>query len=185
MGLSREIYQLAIVGIAIWIILNVTVQNYRVSGISMDPNLQSGDYLIVDKLNYMYLDGDVIEKILPFKRSHQVLRQSFYMKHPQRGYLVFFQYRLDAYEFLVKRVLGLPNETITIDSNSIYINGYELIEPYITDVEYSFEHQYVMGDNEYFVLGDNRENSNDSRHWGGVQRGDILGKVLYKYWPLK
>ena len=184
MGINREIYQLVIVGLAIWIVLSVTIQNYRVSGISMDPFLSAGDYLLVDKFNYMYLDSDIIDKIVPFKNAHNDLEYSFEMNAPQRGDIVVFQYPLDDNQYFVKRVIGMPYETVTIDSNSIYIDGYELMEPYIDDVGYSFEHQYFLGEDEYFVLGDNRENSNDSRHWGSVHRGQILGKVMYKYWPL-
>jgi len=130
------------------------------------------------------LDGAIIDQVIPFTSSDSGVSRSFEMNAPNRGDIVVFQYPLDDDQYFVKRVIGLPNETVTVEGNAIYINGYKLIEPYIEDTDYSFEHQYSMGDNEYFVLGDNRNSSNDSRHWGPVQRSQILGKVLYKYWPL-
>ena len=184
MGIKREIYQLVVVGLSIWVVLSVTIQNYRVSGISMDPYLSAGDYLIVDKFNYLYLEGDILDRIIPFKGIFDDTQYSFEMNAPKRGDIVVFQYPLDDKQYFVKRVIGMPNETVTIEDGSIYINGYELIEPYLLDVNYSFEHQYYIGEDEYFVLGDNRNNSNDSRHWGAVHRNQILGEVLYKYWPL-
>ena len=113
MGIKREIYQLVVVGLSIWVVLSVTIQNYRVSGISMDPYLSAGDYLIVDKFNYLYLEGDLLDRIIPFKGIFDDTQYSFEMNAPKRGDIVVFQYPLDDKQYFVKRVIGMPTVSYT------------------------------------------------------------------------
>ena len=182
MKVITEIYQLALIGLTVFIILSTTIQNYKVSGSSMDPRLEGGDHLLINKFTYLSVNYSQIDHILPFWTTNS--EDLWELNNPVRGEIVVFKYPLDETQYFVKRVIGLPNETITISGNAIYVDGYKLIEPYIGDFNNSHDHQYLMGEEEYFLLGDNRDNSNDSRHWGPVKRTQILGKVLYKYWPI-
>lgn len=139
-------------------------QPFIVKGDSMAPNFQSGDYLIVDELSYRFSE-------------------------PQRGDVVVFRYPKDTAQRFIKRVIGLPSETVDIKNGSITIskNGqsFVLTEAYLfSDLKTYGDAHAVLGTDEFFVLGDNREFSYDSRRWGSVPRKDIIGKAFFRILPL-
>ena len=154
----REIVDTALLMLLIFIVVRVAVHTFRIEGISMEPNLHDGQYLIVNKLVY-------------------------YLHPPQRGDIVVFHYPRNPRRDFIKRVIGLPGEKVEIRGEHIFINDKELGEPYaVHKGNYAWGPQ-VMGPDEYFVLGDNRNSSSDSHNWGPVPRDDIIGKAWISYWP--
>jgi len=138
-------------------------QPFIVDGASMDPTFESGDYLIVDEASY-------------------------YFKEPERGSVLVFKYPRNPRKSFIKRVIGLPGETISISDgqvtiiNSKHPDGFLLDEPY---VEFTKEDSsiYTLEDSEYFVLGDNRRFSADSRIWGPVPEENIIGRPVIRFYP--
>jgi signal peptidase I len=134
-------------------------QPFIVSGASMDPTFHNGQYLIIDEV------------------SHQ-------FKPISRGEVVVFQYPQDKSKYFIKRVIGLPGETIEIRGSDVYIKndehpqGFKLNEPYIYPGNRKVDDNLsiTLGNSEYFVLGDNRNASSDSRYWGTLPEKNIVGK---------
>ena len=157
-----------IVVISLIIILPIRyyiVQPFFVKGASMESNFQDGDYLFVDELSYAF-------------------------GIPSRGDVVIFRYPLDQSQFFIKRVIGLPNETVDIKDNKVTIYNAKHPEGVILNETYLDPAQQTLGtmrtkldDNEYFVLGDNRLRSSDSRAWGALNRSLITGKAFIRLWP--
>jgi signal peptidase I len=156
----RELLETAVLALAIFLVARTAVQNFRVEGLSMYPNLHNGEYILVNKVDYM-------------------------LHAPQRGDIIVFR-AVPAGQpdrDFVKRVIGLPGEVVAVHNDAVFINGHQLIEPYIkTPPTYTFGPARVPK-NEYFVLGDNRNNSEDSHLWKWLPRSDIIGKAWISYWP--
>lgn len=132
-------------------------QPFFVSGASMEPNFQSGEYLLIDEISYRFRD-------------------------PERGEVVVFRYPKDPSNFFIKRVIGLPGETIEIKDGKVEIHNLEFPNGFV--LEESYIQESTPGDidlslqkTEYFVIGDNRDHSSDSRTWGALTRDDIIGRV--------
>jgi len=139
-------------------------QPFIVKGDSMVPNFQSGDYLIVDELSYRF-------------------------SVPQRGDVIIFKYPKDPAQRFIKRIIGLPGEIVDIKNGNVIISkdgkSFTLDEKYLfSDLKTYGDINTVLKANEYFVLGDNREFSYDSRRWGNVPREDIIGKAFLRIFPL-
>lgn len=129
-----------------------------VYGQSMEPNLSERQRLIIDKVGY---------RLYP----------------PQRNDIVVIDIP-DMQEMLVKRIIGLPGETVALQRGVVYVNGEPLPEPFPHDLGYQSTAPITLGPLSYFVMGDNRDNSNDSRTFGPVKREHIVGRVWLRYWPL-
>ena len=158
----RELLETAVLTIAIFLIVRVALQNFKVEGDSMFPNLHNGEYILVNKVDCMIHSpgrGDII--VFQATPAHQ----------PDKDF--------------IKRVIGLPGETVAVHNQAVWINGKRLNEPYIkTPPEYTYPASKVPPD-DYFVLGDNRNNSQDSHLWGWLPRKYIIGKAWISYWPPK
>lgn len=117
-----------------------------------------------------------------------ISRVHYMLANPQRGDIVVFNSpEADSDDpSLIKRVIGLPGELVEIRDREVYINGVKLDEPYIKEpCTYSCrDRQWQLGDDEYFVMGDNRNVSNDSRKFGAIKHSAIIGEALFRYWPL-
>jgi signal peptidase I len=138
-------------------------QPFFVQGMSMEPNFHNEDYLIVDEITYRFRD-------------------------PQRGEVVVFKYPQGPTQRYIKRIIGLPGETIVIENGQISIidENKEFIldeSGYLPDAYTGGEIRASLSENEYFVLGDNRDFSSDSRRWGALSREFIVGKVYLRAWP--
>ena len=161
--LFRDIFLIIVVFILFGVFF---VQPVVVEGTSMLPQLHDGERLLVNKLIYYKL-------------------QSISWGHIERGDVVVFWFPNDPDKSYVKRVIGLPGESVELRNGKVYINGIELNEPYI-DVEHnqslpSWPAKKVE-EHHYFVMGDNRDNSSDSRYWGLVPEKYIYGKAFFRYW---
>ena len=161
--LSFLIYVAVVVG-ATFLIIHFVGQRTYVSGSSMENTLSDGDNLIVDKITYRFSD-------------------------PQRFDIIVFPFRYEDHVYYIKRIIGLPGETVQITDGDIYIDGEILQESYgrevIKDSGLATE-PIVLGEDEYFVLGDNRNDSTDSRDpsVGVIHRDEIIGRAWLRIWPL-
>jgi signal peptidase I len=159
--LLREILEVAILTVLFFGIVRLLIQNYRVDGFSMMPTLHNNQYILVDKATY-------------------------YTRSPERGDVIVFEWPKDTSQDFVKRVIGVPGDTVQTDADgTITVDGVKLNEPYVNDlINPDGPHTWKLGPNQYFVLGDNRGDSSDSREWGIVPRNDIIGRAALVYWPL-
>lgn len=134
---------------------------FTVDGPSMLPTLSTGERLLVDKVTYRLRD-------------------------PIRGEIVVFKYPADPSHYFIKRVIGEPGDTVEIQSGRLFVNGAPLDEPYVRSLTFGRNAVYTVPEGHYFVLGDNRNNSQDSRSSkvGYIPRASIIGRALARYWPL-
>lgn len=157
----RELLDLIVLIGAIYSLVNLTTVRFIVQGPSMQPNFQDNQFLIVSRVNYL-------------------------LGNPQRGDVVVFHYPGNTDEDYIKRVIGVPGDVIEIRDTQVYVNDVLLNEPYIYEScrqASCRDDRWELGPDEYFVMGDNRNRSSDSRSFGPVLREYIVGEVLIRYWP--
>jgi len=179
---GREIIEAVVLAVVVFMLLQTTVRNFKVDGSSMDPTLESGEFLLVNRLVYLRIDLERLSKISPFWQADEESSR-FAIHAPKRGEIIVFQFPLDANKDFVKRVVGLPGEMIEVKDGSVFVDGNLLDEPYLTAKDRSNSAPTQLGKGEYYVLGDNRAHSNDSRSWGAVPEANLRGKVWLVYWP--
>ena len=161
-----EVTKIVIIALLIVIPIRYLVfQPFYVKGESMEPNFSDGDYLIVDEITYRF-------------------------RVPQRGEVIVFRYPNDPSQRYIKRIIGLPGETIEIEQGKVIIYSNEEGGVVLEESAYLSPSVFTLGDlrtvlseNEYFVLGDNRAASADSRRWGLLSRENIIGRALIRAWP--
>lgn len=161
-----EVLKIVIVALLVVVPIRYFVfQPFFVRGQSMEPNFHQGDYLIIDELSYQF-------------------------RAPQRGEVIVFKYPQDPTQRYIKRIIGLPGETVKIKSGqvSIYKNGQIQTLDELTYLPQSTQTlgdmEITLDNNDYFVLGDNRPVSSDSRRWGVLPEENIIGRVLLRAWPV-
>ena len=179
---AREISEALILALIVFLVIQGSVRNFKVDGSSMVPNLESGQLLLVNKLVYFQLDTSRLAKVIPFW-DEESPSTHFAIHPPRRGEVIVFRFPEDLSKDFVKRVIGLPGEEVEVVSGTPYIDGMPMGEPYLKSKDRSNSSPLLLGDGEYFVMGDNRRSSNDSRNWGAVPEENILGKVWVVYWP--
>ena len=159
--------EVLVFAIAIFLFIYLLIlQPHKIKGASMEPNFPDGQYLITDKVSYR-------------------------LGEPERGDVIVFKApKTDGDEF-IKRIIGLPGERIAVKNSTIYVNNKALSESYIADNLITTSGSFLNeGENvtvpagEFFVLGDNRPHSSDSRAWGFVPKSEITGKAWFIYWPV-
>lgn len=160
-----EILRFSLIALLIVVPIRMFIaQPFIVSGASMQETFHNGEYLIVDQVSY-------------------------HLHAPERGDVVIFRYPKDPSKYFIKRIIGVPGDTITIeDSNVTIVNeenpdGFVLNEPYIKSMRPGVTITEELGDREYFVMGDNRDESSDSRVWGVLQEERIIGKAFLRLFP--
>jgi signal peptidase I len=170
-GIIYETIQFIVIAALIIIPFRMFIaQPFIVSGESMDPTFKDGEYLIVDQLSYRF-------------------------KSPERDSVIIFKYPNNPSQFFIKRVIGLPGEKVKIDGDKITIINKEHPEPtgmilnesfveWKTDFGYPFKMETTLKDDEYFVLGDNRARSSDSRFWGPLNKNFIIGQPILRLLPI-
>ncbi len=168
---ALEVVEVALIALgAVFLIRTFLVQPFLVSGESMAPNFENGDYLLVDELSY-------------------------HLRAPARGEVIVFRYPKSESTYFIKRVIGLPGEKVVLHeggveiANSEHPRGYLLDESYLpknlsTVVRPGGQSEFKLGSDEYLVLGDNRPFSFDSREWGILKSKEIIGLVRLRLWPL-
>lgn len=161
--LVREIIETIVLTVLMFLVIRLAVQNFNIDGMSMEPGLHNQQLILVDKWSYLFhppARGDTIVFIAP--------------PNPSQDY--------------IKRIIGLPGDVISIQNTTVSVNGKQLDEPYVVARRQgnpypSFTNR-VVPENAYFVLGDNRAGSSDSRDWGCVPKNNIIGRAALVYWPL-
>ena len=180
--LAREITEAVLLALVVLLVLQTTVRNFKVEGSSMSPTLEGGQYLVVDQASFFKIDNQRLSRIVPFWKAPEP-EPEFAFDPPARGEVIVFNYPLDPKKDFVKRVVGLPGETVEVRDGTVYVNDEALSEPYLAGRDNSEAHEVTLGEKEYYVIGDNRRNSNDSRSWGPVPEDNIVGRVWLIYWP--
>ena len=178
----RELIEAVVLASLVFMVIQTSIRNFKVDGSSMDPTLEHGQFLMVNKLVYLQLDMDRLSRIVPFWHVDQSSNR-FPIHPPQRREIIVFHFPRDTSKDFVKRVIGLPGEKVELRDGSGFINDRLLQESYITTPYDSTMAPLILDNDEYFVMGDNRRSSNDSRMWGPVPESHLLGKVWFVYWP--
>jgi signal peptidase I len=163
-SLLRELAEVVVLAIILYFGISFAVQTVHVEGLSMFATLDDNNYLIADKIAY---------------RLHA----------PQRGDIIILRPPTDDSKDFIKRVIALPGERLLIQGGQVYINGHLLHEPYLPEAwtsqaNWGGDTGQVMGPNQYFVMGDNRNRSQDSRTFGPIGRDRIDGRAWFRIWPL-
>jgi len=180
--IAREFLEAIILAVVVFVVIQTSIQNFKVEGSSMDPTLEGGQYLLVNKLVYLRVNLERLARIAPFWQLDHPSR-GFPFHPPKRGEVIVFHFPGDPERDFVKRVVGLPGEVVMVRGGTVFINNVPLEEPYITRRDESNMAANHLGEKQYFVLGDNRRSSNDSRNWGPVPEENVVGKVWLVYWP--
>ena len=179
---AREVIDAVVLALIVFLLIQGSVRNFRVDGSSMRPTLDGGQYLLVNKLVYFQFDTGRLSRIIPFWKNDKPIGH-FAIHPPRRGDVIVFRFPRDPSKDFVKRVIGLPGEVIELKDGKTFIDGMPLEEPYLNAKNPSSQPPRLIGEKEYFVMGDNRRSSNDSRSWGPVPEENVLGKVWVVYWP--
>ncbi|HYF12807.1 MAG TPA: signal peptidase I [Candidatus Paceibacterota bacterium] len=161
-----ELLKFALIAIVIVVPVRLFIAKpFIVSGASMEPTFDTGQYLIIDEISYRF-------------------------DEPKRGDVVIFRYPRDPSQYFIKRVIGLPGERVRVSRNSVTVTTPEgqtmdISEPYIVHRGNGTEQSIILKDDEYFVMGDNRPESSDSRIWGPLPRENIIGRAFLRLLPLE
>jgi signal peptidase I len=158
MKIFRDIIAPVLLGIAVFALFHVTVGSFKVYGSSMLPTIEEGEYIMVSKTAYFF--GE-----------------------PHRGDIIVFDSPQDPRSDLIKRIIGLPGDTVEIRDDKVTVNGTTLAEPYTLEPPHYLMMPEEIPAGHYFVLGDNRNNSSDSHRGWTVPRQNIVGKAWITYWP--
>lgn len=166
--LMRELLETIVPAVLIAFLINIFMaQATRVYGQSMEPNLHTDQRLVVEKLTY-----------------NRYIRQYLKLKGPARGDVVVIRPPNQPEELLIKRVIGLPGDEIEIHDGQVFVNGEALGEPYINHATGGMYGPVTIPPLHIFVLGDNRNFSNDSRNFGAVPLAEVIGRAWFSYWPV-
>lgn len=182
----REIAETLLLAFVIFVGVRAVVLNFKVDGESMAPNLMNQEMLLVNRNVYFHFDLNGWLDALPgIERDGERIIYPFHP--PERGDIIVFEPPTVSDKPFIKRVIGLPGETVTIENGFVYIDGIKLEEPYIdgaiTECNRSRCDPVTVPAGSIYVLGDNRRNSSDSRIFGTVAVEDIVGKAWLSYWP--
>lgn len=155
--MALDVLETFFLAIVLYFGINAVSARVRVDGFSMNPTLENGEYILVNKLAYK-------------------------LGEPTRGDIIVFSFPLDPTQDLIKRVIGLPGETVTVQNGQVSVNGTPLDEPYIADAPF-YNGSWVIEQGQLFVLGDNRNESKDSHEWGLLPIENVIGRAVVIYWP--
>lgn len=158
---AKEVLEVVLIAVATVIVIrHFIVQPFLVSGASMEPNFSDGNYLLIDEVTYRF-------------------------RPVAHGEVVVFRYPQDRKTFFIKRLIGLPGDHVIVHNSEVFVNGNRLNETYLDkNILTGGEVDVRLKDGEYFVLGDNRAHSFDSRNWGPIMKDDIIGLVRLRVLPI-
>jgi signal peptidase I len=152
-----ELLETVVLAVILYFGIDAVIARVRVENISMKPTLVPGEFLMVNKLAYK-------------------------LGRPKYGDIVVFHY--DPTEDFIKRIIGLPGDTVEVKDGAVYVNQHAFTEPYVAEAP-NYTGTWIVPTESLFVLGDNRNNSSDSHIWGFVAMKEVIGKAIVIYWPLK
>jgi len=154
---ARDVAEMILLAVAVYVLINLLTARFVVDGDSMRPSFMTGEFVLVNRIGYL-------------------------VGEPSRGDVIVFSSPESPHADLIKRVIGLPGETVQIENQTVSVDGVPLDEPYIR-AEPRYSGTWTLGPDEYFVLGDNRNNSRDSHIFGPLKRERIIGQAAVIYWP--
>lgn len=157
-GFIIDTVETILLALVLFLVINTLSARVRVENVSMKPTLQPGEFLLVNRVAYK-------------------------LGEPSIGDIIVFHAPGVSDMDYIKRIIGLPGDAVSITGGTVTVNNQPLYEPYIADSP-NYSGEWIVPEGEYFVLGDNRNNSSDSHLWGFVPQEDIVGKALLIYWPL-
>ena len=156
---------LVVFGAIFAVIYLFVAQFHKVSGLSMYPTMHDGDYLITEKVTYK-------------------------LGAPKKGQIVVLKNPRDNSQDFIKRIIATPGDTLKIENDQVFVNGKKLDETYLPEGTPTHAGAFIIegvelkaGENQYFVFGDNRNHSSDSREWGSITKEELVGRALFRYWP--
>jgi signal peptidase I len=152
-----DIIETLVLAVILFVGINAVSARVRVDGFSMRPTLEDGEFVLVSKMSYTF--GEY-----------------------ERGDIIVFHFPLNPEEELVKRIIGLPGDRVMVQNNQLYLNGNLVSEDYIAQAPL-YSGEWTVAEGHLFVLGDNRNNSNDSKDWGLLPQENVVGKAVLIYWP--
>jgi len=153
-----ELVEILFIAGALFLAVNTATARVRVESISMEPNLYEGEFVVVNRLAYRW-------------------------GSPQRGDIIVFHFPNNPQKRYIKRIIGVEGDVVSVTDGQVFVNDLPLYEPYLASAP-SYVGEWVVGPGELFVLGDNRNNSNDSKNWGTLKMDAVVGKAIFIYWPL-
>ena len=154
---ALDIIETLLLAVVLFLGINAISARVRVDGFSMRPTLEDGEFVLVSKLSYKFSEFS-------------------------RGDIIVFHFPLNPDEELVKRIIGVPGDKVSVQNSQVYVNGQKLDEPYIAQAPL-YSGEWMVPEDRLFVLGDNRNNSNDSKDWGLLPEENVVGKAILIYWP--
>ena len=153
----KDMFQTLLMAVVLFVGINAVSARVRVDGLSMQPTLENDEFILVNKISYRW-------------------------SAVERGDIIVFHFPINPEEELIKRVIGLQGDHVVVKNNQVFVNGQQLNEPYISQAP-MYSGEWVVEENYLFVLGDNRNNSNDSKDWGLLPIENVVGKAAVIYWP--
>ena len=156
--LLREIVEIVAITLLFFFLIRMLTQSYHITDNSMQPGLSVDSYVMINKQAYLF-------------------------RPPQRGDVIVLHLPTNTSVDFLRRVIGVPGDTVQIDQTHVIVNGVTLNEPYVSTNGTPVVNTWKLLDNQYFVLGDNRPVSQDSRFWGPIPKDYIVGKAIFVYWP--
>ena len=156
--LLREIVEIVAITVLFFFLIRLLTQSYNVNDNSMQPGLSADSYVMINKQAYLF-------------------------RPPQRGDIIVFHLPSNTNIDYIRRIIGLPGDPVQIDGAQVKVNNTVLKEPYVSSNATPIVNTWKVPPGQYFVLGDNRPTSEDSRYWGAVPKNYIVGKAIFVYWP--
>lgn len=179
----REFSQTVVTAAVIFIFLQLVTQTFRVVGPSMEPVLADGHHVLVNKLAYIDVANDRLVQFLPWVTVAHEVEKEYIFRGPESGDVIVFRPPDGSTADFVKRVIGIPGDVIDIRDGNVYVNGKKREDDPRTLRQGGLDYPAKVPNGHFFVLGDNRGQSHDSRAWSYVQADDIVGRVFFRYWP--
>lgn len=155
--LLTDVFETVLLSLLLFLAINAISARIRVEGFSMEPTLHDGEYVIVNKVSYR-------------------------LGEPELGDIIVFHFPNSPDQEYIKRVIGVPGDSVRVDEGQVYVNNLLLTETYI-NADPTYTGEWTVPDDNLFVLGDNRNNSSDSHRWGFVPYDKVIGKAVFVYWP--
>ncbi len=178
----REILETVIMTIVIFFIIKSLIANFRIVGTSMEPNFHTNQLILVNKASYFHFDVNAWLRFIPGVNANGT-NELWLFGGAHRGDVIVLEPPDAPTDDYIKRVIGLPGEKIEVKGGQVYINDKVLVESYIQDKPFSPYGPAVVPVNSFFVMGDNRNGSRDSRSFGFLPFDKVVGKAMIVYWP--